>query len=292
MVASQQQPTRGRHFPRPGDSHSRTAADLGSAAPSDGLVGFDDWKLDLTALQVSSFAGPSFDLGTIRATDEFFFILSNAGGAGITGITIVSDNPAFEVTPTAISELPPDTGTASITPVVRVTAVHGIAAAGLGFADLLPAGANNAVIDFNGTTTDSVGASIAVALDVTLTVNAFVFDIQITDVNGVVDLTGAGVVFGPPDGEGFGLPLVQVQGDILVENTGNVDIALSTSFSWNFRSSFLTTLTPGASVAVLVADFAAEGLILSMDGGGTVSDQSRLPILPNGLVVLAIQGNP
>jgi len=268
------------------------AAGLVNAAPADGLVGLDDSKLDLTALQVSSFAGPSFDLGAIRATDQFFFNLSNAGGTSITGITIASNNPAFEVSPAAISELPPDTGTASVTPVVRVTAIHGIPSSGLGFTDLLPAGANNAVIDFNGTTTDSVGASIAVALDVTLTVNAFVFDIQITDVNGVVDLTGAGTVCCPPAGGGFSIPELQVQGDILVENTGNVDIALSTSFSLNFLSAFLTTLTPGTSVAVLAADFAAEGLVLVMDGGGTVSDQSRLPILPNGLIVLAFQGTP
>lgn len=193
--------TPGTPLSTPGRFALSHAAGLGSAAPADGLVGLNELKLDLTALQVSSFAGPSFDLGAIRATDQFFFNLSNAGGTSITGITIASNNPAFEVSPAAISELPPDTGTASVTPVVRVTAIHGIPSSGLGFTDLLPAGANNAVIDFNGTTTDSVGASIAVALDVTLTVNASVFDIQITDVNGVVDLTGGGLYVAPlPEG--------------------------------------------------------------------------------------------
>jgi len=267
------------------------AADLSSAAPADGLVGFDDSKLDLTALQVSSFAGPSFDLGTIRATDEFFFILSNAGGASITGITIVSDNPAFEVSPTAISELPPDTGTASVTPVVRVTAVHGIPVSGIGFANLLLAGANNAVIDFNGTTTDSLGASIAVALDATLTVNALLFDIQITDAVGVVDLTmTSGTETGIPEAGGGSVPVIGVQGDILVENTGNVDIVVSANAPVpGSGTPGSGTLTPGTSFAFLAADFPISPLYLIMDGGGTVSDQSRLPILNNGLIILSIR---
>ncbi len=274
-------------LPTPGRFALSHAADLGSAAPSDGLVGFDDWKLDLTALQVSSFAGPSFDLGTIRATDEFFFILSNAGGASITGITIVSDNPAFEVSPTAISELLPDTGTASITPVVRVTAVHGIPSSGLGFANPLPAGANNAVINFNGTTTDSVGASIAVALDATLTANALLFDIQITDAFGVVDLAITnGTVLGIPEAGGGNVPNIAVEGDILVENTGNVDIVVTA----NATVPGSGTLTPGMPISFPNTDSNPNTLILIMDGGGTVSDQSRLPILNNGLIILSIDG--
>jgi hypothetical protein len=270
----------------PGSFALSHASGFGAAPPAVSLVGRDEME-HVVAPHVVSMVGPSFDLGAIKATDEFFFILSNAGGTSITGITIASNNPSFEVSPTQISELPPNTGAGTVTPVVRVTAVHGIATSGLGFAELLPPGTNNAVIDFNGTTTDSVGASIPVAMDVSLTVTAQVFDIQITDQSGVVGLPcDCGTSFGIPEAGGGGVPVVGVLGDIVVENTGNVDIVVL-PFANVFGG---TTLTPGTSFTIPAGDFIADGFNLIMDGGGTVSDQSRLPILTNGLVILSLDG--
>ena len=273
--------------PTPGSFALSHALGLGASSIAPGLVGRDEFPL--VAPRVVSLAGPSFDLGDIKATDEFFFILSNAGGTSITGITIASNNASFEVSPTSISELQPATGTGFVTPVVRVTVVHGIATSGLGFAALLPVGANNAVIDFAGTTTDSSGASTPVEMDVSLTVNARLFDIQLTDASGVVGLPcDCGTTIGIPEAGGGGVPVVNVFGDVVVENTGNVDIAVL-PFANVFGG---TTLAPGTSFTIPASDFVGEAYSLIMDGGGTVSDQSRLPILPNGRVILWLAGNP
>jgi hypothetical protein len=271
----------------------RFALSLASEVPAGAAVAPIGGAASVSAPMNSHGTGPDFDLGNLRATDEFFFLLSNAGGTSITGIDISSSNPAFEVTPTQISELSPDTGSGTITPIVRVTAVHGIASTGLSFADVLPSGPNSTVIAFNGTTTDSAGASVPVSLGAGVSVNAMVVDIEFTDPTGIVDETNGGgaAMLGVPEATGGIVPVVNIYGDLGLENTGSADITLSVS-SMNDPLGFTpTSLPPGGSLTFVAADYFEAGsnavLALIIDGGGTVSDQSRLPILPNGLIILA-----
>lgn len=222
----------------------------------------------------------NFDLGTLKATDRFFFILSNAGGASITGVTIASSNPAFEVSPTSINELPPDTG-ATFFPIVRVTAVHGTSPSGIGFEGVMAAGSNSTTLDFNGTTQDS----IPVQLNATLTVNVLLMDIRAFVATGELDLS-APAFLANPDARtgGVGVPGFTVQSDVTIQNTGNVDITTSV-FDRDFSSSSLGVL-PRDSSLVIPGLGVGDVAFLWLDGGGAASDQTRLPIVPNGNVIL------
>ena len=234
--------------------------------------------------------GPDFNLGTIRATDRFYFLLGNGGDFSITGITITSSNPAFQVSPTSIDDLQPDTGV-TIAPVVRVTSVHGTSPTGIGFTDLMPAGSNTATVSFSGTTTDNDGQSIAVSLDAGLMLNALVMDVRVFDDGGEIDLsTPEGGTTGGDLTGGVAVPFFTVLGSLLVENSGNVAIEITTWYG--DRTTESTIIGPGETADLTNAPQGTAGTnYVWLYGGGTVSDQSRLPVTQNGQVIFVFLRN-
>ena len=167
-----------------------------------------------------------FILGDLKASRNFYFFLKNAGGTAITDITIESNNAHFDVTPEEIGILEPDS-LATIIPIIRVSALHGVALNGIGYIDLIPMNENRTVISIAGVTTDENGTNIPVSIFAELTINALIMDIELFDGDSIIDLT-------TPDGSGSsnlgGLGFIRNYNYSLVPkilNIGNIPISVS-----------------------------------------------------------------
>lgn len=80
-----------------------------------------------------------FDLDTVATTTSFYFIPANSGTSAITGMKLVFDNPKFVVSPDTITTLSAPDKNTGVTPLIKVTVVHGKEALGIGYDDMLSA---------------------------------------------------------------------------------------------------------------------------------------------------------
>jgi hypothetical protein len=149
----------------------------------------------------------AFDLGALRNTRSFYFLLGNSGDTPIVDVTLGSDADAFRLTPATIDRLDPGKGI-GVLPILDLTAVHGTAASGIGFDDLLPMGANTATLTLRGTTVLANGDSTAVTASVDVAVDALVADLRVLKGATEVDLADPdGTVIGGNLNGGQGAPL-------------------------------------------------------------------------------------
>lgn len=241
-------------------------------------------RMTMVAPAPSGSQGVDFDLGDIRNTSSFFFILANAGGTPITAVTLTSSNAAFEIAPSSIDSLLPDTGL-SFVPVIRLTAVHGTAPSGVGFANLLNPGLNATTVAISGTTKDSAGRAIAVSLNSHMNVNALVMDIRLFDGAAEVDLThptNSCLGCAPSDEV---VRIFQLNSTpTTLRNSGNVPLDVTIWTSVNGYSFILLvpphTLAVGASETFTYP--VGQPVALELASGGTISDHNRLPLARNG----------
>lgn len=160
----------------------------------------------------------SFDLGDLRATSDFFFLLYNTSEETITNVTLESDSAAFQVRPASMEALAPQAGV-GVLPIVRVSAVHGIDVSGIGTADLMSMGTNESDITISGTSSEGQDS-----LTVQLTVNAMVMDISLFNSGQEVDLLShSGARSSTKGGLGFIRRYLNMT-DPSITNTGNVPI--------------------------------------------------------------------
>jgi len=111
----------------------------------------------------------SFDLGKIKASKTFYFILSNTGDQPITNVTIESNDLQYEVFPKSIDNISP-AKEGGIVPLLEVGIIHGDRLNGLGFQRLLPMGDNTLILNIKGKTRDTGGE-----IDVDLVAEASLF---------------------------------------------------------------------------------------------------------------------
>ena len=226
-------------------------------------------------------SGSGFDLGTIRNTTSFYFLLRNGGETSITNVTLSSSTGAFQVTPPSIDIIPPDAG-ASLLQIIKVTAVHGTAASGIGFTALMPAGSNTTTLSIQGTTRNGHDAPTPVRLDANLSVMALLVDVSVLDGDSVVDLAhpafhGLGANTCGVLVPGFG----RITATLMLRNTGNVPLAVSV---WSGTAGVPTRQTVAVGGSSAFSD--TSELTVQLDGGGTISDHNRLPLTPCGTVIL------
>lgn len=93
----------------------------------------------------------AFDLGVLKGSKEFLFMVDNGGDEPIFDITLSSDKEAFEVSPKRIQVLPGKSGT-GIVPLISVGIIHGKQLNGRASAPILPKGHNQATIKLVGKT--------------------------------------------------------------------------------------------------------------------------------------------
>jgi hypothetical protein len=224
----------------------------------------------------SALSETSFDLGMLNKSRDYYFLLGNSGGTDITGIAIGSSNNAFVVAPAAIDVLP--ASGMAVTPIVRVSVIHGLNLNGVGFAPLLPKGPNQADIMVAGTT-----GGQAVTLTVHLTVDAKVMDVELLDANTAVDLMRpdtswmVGAYWAPASMR------VYIVAQPTLHNIGNVPLEVTTYQDGTASSA--STLDPDGTLALSYS--AAFQMAVKLTSTA-ICDPERLQLADNGSAYFAV----
>jgi hypothetical protein len=139
------------------------------------------------ATEVKSGENAKFDLGSIKGSTAFYFLLYNIGNRPITNVSLTIADTMFSLYPSKIDTLVPGTDI-GILPIVKVNAFHGTSIDGVGSRSLMKMGLNSATLAIQGTTKTQSGADTAVSLSVGLRVQAMVMNFKVSGLGGVVNL--------------------------------------------------------------------------------------------------------
>lgn len=224
-----------------------------------------------------------FSLGDIKASKEYFFILSNGGDEPIYDVEFSSDNPAFKIFPEKISELPGAGKSNSMIPLLSLNVIHGIQLNGIGYTNLLPMNLNSATITITGKTTED-GNIVEVSSAFSFNVNALIMDIVLTKDSKEVDLyTPSAFVSSNLGGLGFVRLFNISSGKTTLKNNGNVDISVvayaQDPLNYQMVKSEPDTLQKGNSIDLTPKN----GLtIYELNSDGTITNDERIQLGNNG----------
>jgi hypothetical protein len=232
------------------------------------------------------------NLGDLHATTNYYFLLTNNGGHVITDIDLSVSDSSFAIFPTSIDSLSVGIGTQSLVPIIKLTALHGIGAQGLGSEPIMPPGLHQVMIKLKGKTKHN-GIDTTASLAVTATVNVLVMDVKMHSCFKEIDLANySGGIIGTVQFDGY--DVINIRGyyidknpndtSVTIMNTGNVTITVkkidismqdgrlmdSTSYSINYNDSAEFIIRPNLYVHFRI------------DGGNTVCDQTKLRLQDDG----------
>jgi hypothetical protein len=247
-------------------------------------------------LNINTQNAVTFDLGDIKASRDFYFLLKNTGGSDITNITLESDHSMFQISPATIDTLIPDS-LFSFVAVIRISAIHGVALDGVGPTDLMPMDENRANISINGTTTNENEETIEVSFEATLIVNALVMDIELSYNQTILDI--AKPIQVTASGEWPAIGWVRAyrypfDATLQITNNGNVDIDVKLYDSWDASSPIATFILSPNSSSDLILNVhwdnpaVKEGMLV-LDGNNTITDVERLQPSEDGRVYLYLE---
>lgn len=223
-----------------------------------------------------------FSLGNLKASKEYFFILSNGGESSIFDVQFSSDNPAFKVFPQKINELAGTKTASNLIPLVSLNVIHGTRLNGIGYSNLLPMGDNSATITISGKIIEN-GDSVKIESSYSFNVNAQVMDISIFKDDKEIDLT-------KPDassssnlgGLGFVRMYMVSTNKISIQNKGNVDIYLTNysqdQFGTTTKSEVVPILTGQTIPFILTSEFST----IELESDGTIAPDDRIQLGNNG----------
>lgn len=222
----------------------------------------------------------SFNLGEIKASRNYLFILSNGGQNAIFDIHLVTNDSAYNVSPSYIEKI--ENGLAytigsstGIIPVVNLEVTHGMRLNGVGFDKLLPQGANTAVINVYGKTLDASNDTIDVYASFSCDLFARVMDLTMYHANKVFDITkpqGYTTHGALESGLGFNRYYVVYRDSMHFENTGNVPIRVT----YELNS---IVIDPGVKQLMM---FPTGTYGFKLESNGTITDNSRIQLGKDG----------
>lgn len=125
----------------------------------------------------------TFNLGKIKGSSGFFFLLYNVGMTPITNVTLSIANPAYSVFPSSMDTLIPGSDVGML-PVVKIAAFHGTPYDGVGTRPLLPMGNNKFTLHISGNSKTTAGADTVISLDAEMNLDALIMDMSIDGMNG------------------------------------------------------------------------------------------------------------
>jgi hypothetical protein len=246
----------------------------------------------------------SFDLGSIRGSTSFYFILSNIGKRPITGISLKVDDPAFSVFPASIDTLLPGSDL-SVLPVIKVVVYHGTPIEGPGFRPLMKKGLNDVTVTVEGTTTTLQEKDTAIALSANLRLFALIMDLEVSSGSGgpyrlPITSTARGELHFPDSNYynfSSGLKIDYSDSVFILKNTGNVELSYkiykSDDLKWNgymvtLQDSVKGVIDTGCSIAIPFRyipgiDNTLEHFFF-IDGHNTVYDHRKLPVQGDGIL--------
>jgi hypothetical protein len=240
----------------------------------------------------------TINLGDLHSTTNYYFLLTNCGGHVITHINLSVSDSSFAIFPTSIDSLTVGFGTQALVPIIKLTAIHGTGAQGLGSAPLMSPGIHQVQINVTGTTrhnyTDTNTSLIA-----TVNINALVMDLDIHTSLTTIDLTDKSIVVsGSIQFDGFIFGNITGYSDstdsvATIINRGNVILKIKTAESqciscgYSDSSSCLINVSDSATFIVR----SGTQLTFCLDGNNTVCDPRKLQLLSNGKAYFFIE-NP
>lgn len=232
-----------------------------------------------------------FNLGELKASMNYFFILTNGGEQPIFNIKLNTDNELFNISPKDILKLegntqPGSSSGSGFIPVISLGVVHGMQLNGVGFADLLAKGNNTSTLTITGKTLAGKD-TVSIRSSYDFTVDAKVMDIKLYVDNSEFDITknygGMSTTLG---GLGFMRCYFIDSGNIEIENTGNIDIDLT-------YGSNKVLLEPNAKKQIdIITDEFTPPMIFRLDGNGTITDNNRIQLGNDGIGYFSINPLP
>ncbi len=225
-----------------------------------------------------------FSLGTIKASREFYFLITNGGDEPIVDIQLTTGDEAFIISPDRIESLPGRTGTddldhPTVIPILTLGVLHGLQLNGVGYTDLLEMGSNSSYIYISGKTLDQ-GETITIADEFTIGINACVMDIALSCYGSELDLTEwDGAVSSNMGGLGFVRYYKVYEDQVEIKNTGNVDIEVFHGDDDRTIHSNHFTLVPGDTETIGLYD---NLIFLKLDSEGTMADDQRIQLGNDG----------
>lgn len=237
--------------------------------------------------KATTIVNESYDLGDIKASKEYFFLLSNLGDNPITNIKLSIDNEMFIISPTKISSLAGfSVGGNSVMPLISIGVIHGFQLNGVGYTDLLPMGENKVTLRIEGQTVDN-GTIINIESNFELIITARQLDVTLFSGTTEIDYSEP---FGQCVGCEYesGLPYINTYvynpADFKIKNTGNVDISITLHPLGDYEGTSFTLAPNEQEMFAFSAPSSgqARSYYISLDGNGTTSDQSRIKMGTNG----------
>jgi hypothetical protein len=178
--------------------------------------------------KVQSGENVNFNLGSIKGSTAFYFLLYNVGKSLITNVTLTVSDSSFSVYPAAMDTLATGTDIGML-PVVKVNAIHGTSFDGVGYRSIMKQGANSAVVRIQGTTKTSHGVDTVVALSVGLNLQALVMDFKF---------------YGPGGDVNFEIPKMSLMGRFLYDSA--ISVAMPATWVGYYPENFKFVLNSGS----------------------------------------------
>jgi hypothetical protein len=227
----------------------------------------------------------NFNFGNLKASKEFYFLLTNTGDEPIYDISLTSKNPAFTVSPSDISSIAggllfSNEENTGLIPMINIGVIHGIQLNGVGYTDLLAMGLNTSTLKITGKTLNNED-TIQISKSVSLTVNAKIMDIKLYTNSSEIDLTSPQGLSVPGFG-GLGsikYYIVNSSSTVSIKNIGNVPIDVHFSNTFN---GFNNLISIPISDSISLPTLSGNDIWFELDGDGTITDENRLQLGNNG----------
>lgn len=216
-----------------------------------------------------------FDLGDLRGTKNYYFILENTGQTPITNISLTSNDTTIDVSPSSIIRLDPK-GTSGVIPIIKVTINHGtVIENGIGTKPLQAMGSLSKLLHIQGSS-DS-----AVSLDVRLNLFSYLLNFDVLQHDSLVPQFG---FFGQHINE-YDL----ADSVYSIHNTGNIPLAFRRIKSLNRFRPDTIFIPVGLTFADTIHAKNENHLFINMNPTNTVFDQTRYHDDDYGTVAFAVQ---
>ena len=285
-----------------GCSEQTAVVDTGETvtlSPSSGAFGLSQMKglgKRQAVTGVKDAGNAQFNLGKIKASTGFYFLLYNVGAQPITRIALNINNEAFSVFPATIDSLLPG-GDVGMLPIVKISAYHGTPFDGVGNRPLLPKGDNQFSLSITGHSITAEGNDTIIELDAAMELEALVFDFELSADNGMERSgTGSGLFSNYPEmsnKEFTGYRTVcSDDRNFMLTNSGSeavrVKVFVPDTSDGNEMTLSLDTILSATAALPLTLSLSASkdsrnvGMSMVLYGNNTVSDPSKVPLNDDG----------
>ncbi|TAG59974.1 MAG: hypothetical protein EAZ27_00035 [Cytophagales bacterium] len=221
-----------------------------------------------------------FDLGDVRASKSYLFILNNGGDYDISSVQFHTDNPNFILSPKSISVL--KAKGMGLTQIVSLDVVHGKAINGSFIASLLSKNDNFSYATISGTTQNTKGENITISTIVKFKVSAKIMDMKILEYGNEIRLdTNFGTVGSSLGGLGNLRNHWVKDSKFKIVNSGNVPFTLKygTENNGNFSNSIELAINGEVEISL---PNVLNSLFFEFDGANTTTNDKRIQLGNNG----------